>query len=72
MGPTAPPNRLGRPGSSPYLVDSIGVSSSYCLSRPIRPTYVSYFCFKSTCIELYVTPHYLIVDGNWYVYKIST
>ena len=43
MGPTAPPNRLrvGRPGSSLYLIDSIGVSSSYRLSRPVQPPYVS-------------------------------
>ena len=42
MGPSAPPNRLGRPGSSLYLIDSIGVSPSYRLSRPFRPTYVLY------------------------------
>ena len=52
MGPTDPPNRLDRPGSSPYLIDSIGVSSSYRLSRPIRPPYVSCFLFKSPCLEI--------------------
>ena len=38
MGSSAPPNRLGRAGSSLYLIDSIGVSSlksslSVCLDR---------------------------------------
>ena len=51
MGPSAPPNRLGRPGSSHYLIDSIGVSPSYRLSRPFRPTYVLCFCLSPPALK---------------------
>ena len=59
MGPSAPPNRLGRPGSSHYLIDdSIGVSSPYRLScldrsgpRTVRVAYHDRLLFCSTCIE---------------------
>ena len=40
MGPTAPPNRLGRPGSSPYLVDSIDRSLLVLLLVSTDPTHV--------------------------------
>ena len=53
MGPTAPPNRLERPGSSLYLIDSIGVSSrsSYRLSRPIQPPYVLRICLSPPALN---------------------
>ena len=51
MGPSAPPNRLGRPGSSHYLIDSIGVSPSYRLSRPFRPPYVLCFCLSPPALN---------------------
>ena len=57
MGPSAPPNRLGRPGSSHYLIDdSIGVSSPYrlsCLDRSgPRTVRVAY----SIMIDYYFVP----------------
>ena len=45
MGSSAPPNRLGRAGSSLYLIDSIGVSSlSVCLGRS-SPRTCCVFCW---------------------------
>ena len=61
MGPTAPPNRLGRPGSSLYLIDSIGVSSSYRLSRPIRPTYVLRICLSPPALKTGGAPCHTII-----------
>ena len=52
MGPSAPPNRLERPGSSLYLIDSIGVSSlSACLDRSSPRTCRVFYVYKSPCIE---------------------